>query len=326
MARYTVVTGGAGFIGSCFVWKLNQLGLDHLMIVDRLGGEEKWQNLVHKRFAEYLDKDDFIARLRAGRLDDAIEQIVHIGACSATTERDAEYLMRNNTQYSIDLAQWCLAHGRKLWYASSAATYGDGECGYGDDPAALPRLRPMNMYGFSKHLFDLWVVRQGQVPALTGFKYFNVFGPNEYHKGGMRSVIHKAFPLARDEGKVRLFKSYRAEYPDGGQRRDFVYVKDVVEMMAYFFERPALGGIYNIGTGCARSWNDVAAAIFAAVGRRGTVEYVEMPAELRGKYQYFTEADVTNLRAVGCTHTCMTLEASVADYLRKHLLQPDPYL
>lgn len=320
-----VVTGGAGFIGSCFVWKLNQLGVDDILIVDHLGRDEKWKNLVGKRFADYVDKDEFLDQLESGKYLGAISGIVHLGACSATTETDADYLMANNYQYSQTIARWCIAHHVKLWYASSAATYGDGSLGYSDNDALTPHLRPLNMYGYSKHLFDLWVLRNRLHTQVTGFKFFNVFGPNEYHKGDMRSVIHKAFPLARSEGRIRLFKSYRPEYPDGGQQRDFIYIKDAIEVMAFFFTRPGLAGIFNLGTGCARSWNDLAHAIFAALGIPGHIEYFDMPEALRGKYQYFTQADLTKLRNVGCTHEFMSLEASVADYVRNYLI-PEAYL
>jgi len=320
-----VVTGGAGFIGSCFVWKLNQLGVDDILIVDHLGRDDKWKNLVEKRFSDYCDKKDFVERLQAGVYDGAITGIMHLGACSATTEQDADYLAANNLHYSQTVARWCVAHNVKLWYASSAATYGDGTRGYSDDDAATPHFRPLNMYGFSKHLFDLWVLRHGWQTRVTGIKFFNVFGPNEYHKGGMRSVIHKAFPLVRETGRMRLFKSYRPDYADGSQQRDFVYIKDVVDVMAFFFTRPDVSGIFNLGTGQARSWNDVARAMFAALGIAGTIEYIDMPEELRGKYQYFTQADLTKLRRAGCMHQFMSVEESVRDYVHNYLL-PGAYL
>ncbi len=315
-----VVTGGAGFIGSCFVWKLNQMGIDDILIVDKLGSDEKWQNLVHKRFHDYVDKRDFLARLTNGAFDGAIDSIVHMGACSSTTETDADYLMANNVHYSTALAEWSLAHGKKFWYASSGATYGDGELGFSDEDEKTPIYRPLNMYGFSKHLFDLWVLRNGCQDRVTGFKYFNVFGPNEYHKAGMRSLIHKAFPAARDDHVIKLFCSYRPEYDDGAQTRDFVYIKDVIDVMAFFFERPDIGGIYNIGTGKARTWNDVARAMFSALEVEGKIEYMPMPDELRGKYQYHTEADISKLRRAGCEHEFMSLEDSVAGYVRNYLI------
>jgi ADP-L-glycero-D-manno-heptose 6-epimerase len=321
-----VITGGAGMIGSCFLWKLNEQGIDDILVVDHLGCGEKWQNLVHRRFSEYMDKHAFLDLLEAGGLDQHVECIVHMGACSTTTELDADYLMDNNVQYSRRLAEWCLDMDVKLWYASSAATYGDGAAGYSDEDEATPGLRPLNMYGYSKHLFDLWVLRNGLQNRLTGFKFFNVFGPNEYHKGVMRSLVTKAFPAARDEGVVRLFRSHNPEYADGEQVRDFIYVKDAVDVMYHFFTRPETGGIFNVGTGRARSWNALARAMFAALGREGRIEYVDMPPELRGKYQYHTQADTAKLRRAGFTAEFTSLEDGIADYVQQFLSAPDPYL
>ena len=320
-----VVTGGAGFIGSCFVKKLNQMGIDDILIVDNLGKTEKWQNLVKKKYKDYLHKNVFISSLISGKMDKVIDSIVHIGACSSTTETNADYLMENNIHYSMTLANWAIKNNKKMWYASSAATYGDGELGYSDEDEKTPEYRPLNMYGYSKHAFDLWVLRNKLETKLTGFKFFNVFGPNEYHKSGMRSLIHKAFPKARDDHNIKLFKSYLEDYEDGGQKRDFVYVKDILEVMAFFFENPDIGGIYNIGTGKAHAWNDVANAMFKALDVEGKIDYVPMPDELQGKYQYFTEADLTKLRRAGCNHQFMSLEDSIADYLKSHLMKTDAY-
>jgi ADP-L-glycero-D-manno-heptose 6-epimerase len=320
------LTGGAGFIGSCFLWKLNQHGIDDVLVVDHLDSGEKWQNLVHRRFSDYLHKDDFLQRLESGALDGCIDSVVHMGACSATTETDADYLMANNVAYSRRVAEWCLRTNTKLWYASSAATYGDGAQGYSDEDEATPQLRPLNMYGYSKQLFDLWVLRRGLQDRLTGFKFFNVYGPNEYHKGGMRSLIHKAFPAARDEGVIRLFRSDRPDYADGEQQRDFIYIKDAVSVMFHFFSHPDIGGIYNVGSGRARTWNDVARAIFAALGRQGVIEYIDMPGQLKGKYQYQTRADTSKLRRAGFSDAFTPLEDCITDYAQQHLLLPDPYL
>lgn len=321
-----VVTGGAGFIGSCFIAKLNQLGETDILIVDQLGKEDKWKNLVGKQFNTYMNKNDFLIQLGSGKINTLVDSIIHMGACSATTERDADYLMQNNVHYSKALASWCLQNKKKFWYASSAATYGDGEQGYSDDDAETPHYRPLNMYGFSKHLFDLWILKNNRHKQLTGFKFFNVFGPNEYHKGEMRSMIHKTFPAARDEQVIRLFKSCKPEYADGGQMRDFVYIKDVVEVMAWFYARPKISGIYNLGTGRARTWNDVARAIFDALGVEGTIEYIPMPEHLQGKYQYYTQADLAKLRTAGCDHTFMPLEDSVKDYVQNYLMNGDTIL
>jgi len=321
-----VVTGGAGFIGSCFIWKLNQMGIDDILVVDHLRENDKWKNLIGKKFNDYLDKESFINLCGDGCFDDTIKTIVHIGACSATTETDTNYLMENNYQYTKLLAEYCLVKNIKFYFASSAATYGDGELGFSDEDETTPNYRPLNMYGYSKHLFDLWTLKNELQDKLTGFKFFNVFGPNEYHKDSMRSLVHKAFPDARDKHRIRLFKSYNSEYSAGGQTRDFVYVKDVLNVMAYFLEHPDIGGIYNIGTGKAQSWNDLANAIFDALNVKGEIKYVDMPDELKDKYQYFTEADLTKLRRVGCNYEFMSLKDSIADYIQNHLTQNNPYL
>jgi len=315
-----VVTGGAGFIGSALIWALNKRGEDDILVVDQLRQTEKWKNLVGLHFADYADKSEFIEKLTRGDFSDRIRAILHMGACSATTERNADYLMENNTRYTARIAAWRESHPRcRLIYASSAATYGDGTQGYVDDEAQLHTLRPLNMYGYSKHLFDLMALRNGWLKDIVGLKYFNVFGPNEYHKGDMRSVINKAYPQVRDEGVMRLFKSHRKDYGDGEQQRDFIYVKDAVEMTLFFLERPEIGGIFNIGTGRAQTWNEVAAALFKAAGHPLNVDYVPMPDELQGKYQYHTCADLAKLRAAGWSTPCRPLEDSVADYVRGYL-------
>jgi ADP-L-glycero-D-manno-heptose 6-epimerase len=315
-----VITGGAGFIGSALAWRLNQMGRTDILLVDRLGETEKWRNLVGLSFLDYLDKDNFISRLEGGSLPERPEAILHMGACSATTERDAGYLMENNYRYTARIARWWTANSScRFIYASSAATYGDGSNGYNDDEDALDTLRPLNMYGYSKHLFDLLARREGWLTDIVGLKYFNVYGPNENHKGDMRSVINKAYPDVRTRGVMRLFKSHREDYADGEQKRDFLYVKDAVEMTLYFLNPSAPGGIYNVGTGTARSWNDVADSLFSAAGVPKKVEYMPMPPELRGKYQYFTCASLDKLRAAGCRHECMSLEDAIEEYVCVYL-------
>ena len=315
-----VVTGGAGFIGSAIVWRLNQRGTDDILVVDHLGESEKWKNLVPLRFKDYLDRSVFITRLEAGDFGDTIEAVFHLGACSSTTEPNADYLMENNYRYTARIAAWAGEHPEcRLIYASSAATYGDGGQGYRDDEAQLHRLRPLNMYGYSKHLFDLLARRRGWLSRMVGLKYFNVYGPNEDHKGDMRSLINKAYPEARERGTIRLFQSHRADYGHGEQRRDFIYVKDAVEMTLYFLDHPKRNGIFNIGAGEARTWNEVAASLFHAVGKPGKVEYIPMPEGLRNKYQYFTCADMTKLRSAGCDHVPRTLEAAVDEYATEYL-------
>ena len=321
-----VVTGGAGFIGSAFVWRLNLEGIDNIVIVDRLGTEEKWKNLVNRRFADFLHKDEFLRLLIKDDLPFRPRAIVHMGACSSTTERDADYLMENNFHYSCRLAEWALRKRCRFVYASSAATYGDGRLGFDDGDDVTPTLRPINMYGYSKQLFDLWVLRRKAEERIAGIKFFNVFGPNEHHKGDMASVVFKAFHQIRREGRVRLFKSCRAEYPDGGQKRDFVYVKDAVEVMRWLLDHPDINGLFNLGTGQARTWNDLIGAVFAALGREPAIDYIDMPPGLDAQYQYFTEAKMDKIRATGCPATFRPLEEAVQDYVAGHLAQPDPRL
>jgi ADP-L-glycero-D-manno-heptose 6-epimerase len=315
-----VVTGGAGFIGSALVWRLNQKGINDILIVDHLGKSEKWRNLTELNYTEYLDKDDFITKLETGFFGSEITAVLHMGACSATTELDAGYLMENNYRYTMRIGHWWEKHSKaRLIYASSAATYGDGSNGYSDDEGSIHLLRPLNMYGYSKHLFDCAASRKGWLKNIVGIKFFNVFGPNENHKGDMRSVINKAYPVIRDKGIISLFKSYNPEYRDGEQLRDFIYVKDAVEMVMFFLEHAEENGIFNVGTGKARSWNDVANAMFMASGKKPRIEYIPMPDSIRSKYQYFTQADLSRLRVAGCSHECRTLEDSVSDYITNYL-------
>ncbi len=315
-----IVTGGAGFIGSAIVWRLNRRGEENIIIVDELAESEKWKNLVALRYSDYLDKQDFITKLENGSFGNQIDAIFHMGACSSTTEKNAGYLMENNYRYTLRLAQWHKAHRKcRFVYASSAATYGNGEQGYKDDEDELLKLKPMNMYGYSKHRFDCYAKQKGWFTGIVGLKYFNVFGPNENHKGDMRSVIHKAYPGVRDKGEISLFKSYRNGYADGEQQRDFLYIKDAVEMTLCFLDKPEVNGLFNVGTGIARSWNDVAEAMFKAVNKKGTIVYIPMPEVLRDKYQYYTCADMQKLQDAGCDHNCMQLNDAVEDYLCNYL-------
>ena len=254
-----------------------------------------------------------------------VEAVFHLGACSSTTETDASYLIKNNYQYSKSLAQWAIAAGIRFIYASSAATYGDGENGFADEEDKIETLKPLNPYGYSKQLFDLWAKRHGLLEKIVGLKYFNVFGPNEYHKADMRSFVLKAFEQINAAGRVRLFKSYRPEYPDGGQKRDFLYVKDAVDMTLFFYDNPQIGGLFNIGTGIARSWNDLANAVFAAMAKKPNIEYIEMPDSIRGQYQYFTQADISKLRSAGCGKKPTSLESAIKDYVQNYL-QKGEYL
>jgi ADP-L-glycero-D-manno-heptose 6-epimerase len=319
-SKRILVTGGAGFIGSALIWALNRRGIDDILVCDLLRTDEKWKNLVPLRFADYIEADDLQRLASAGdpRLAD-IGCVFHLGACSATTERDASYLIRNNFEFTKYLAAWALERGARFVYASSAATYGDGAQGMSDG-ADLTTLRPLNMYGYSKHLFDLHAARHGYLDRIVGLKYFNVFGPNESHKGEMRSLVHKAYGQVVASGVIQLFASDRPEYADGEQQRDFLYVKDAVEMTLHLAETAGASGLFNLGSGQAQSWNTLARAIFAALGRDPRIEYIAMPEALKAKYQYFTQADITKLRATGYTAPVTPLADAVADYVRGYLV------
>jgi ADP-L-glycero-D-manno-heptose 6-epimerase len=321
-----VVTGGAGFIGSAFVWKLNQEGIDDIIIVDELGESDKWRNLVKRQYADYLHKDDFLKMILAEKLPFNVRALIHMGACSATTERDADYLMENNYRYTCRLAAWAMKQNVRFIYASSAATYGDGTLGFSDADNLTRTLQPINRYGYSKQLFDLWALRHKAERKIAGVKFFNVFGPQEYHKEDMTSVVYKAFNQIREQGKVRLFKSHRPDFGDGKQVRDFVYVKDCVNVLWWLLKNREVNGIFNLGTGRARTWNDLIAAVFAALDMKPEIEYIEMPPAIRDQYQYFTEAKMDKLKQVGCPLPFGTLEATVRDYVTGYLQKADPYL
>ena len=316
-----LVTGGAGFIGSALVWALNRRGCENIVICDLLGTTEKWRNLTPLRYADYVEAEALLPRLQSGALG-KFDLVLHLGACSATTEKDASYLIRNNYEFTKDLAMWSLANQTRFVYASSAATYGDGAQGMEDDDTKLDTLRPLNMYGYSKHLFDQHAKRAGFLDKIVGLKYFNVYGPNEDHKGDMRSLVHKSFAQVQKESLIRLFKSYRPDYRDGEQKRDFLYVKDCVAMTLHLAATPAAGGLYNIGSGAARSWVDLANAVFRALDKKPVIEFIEMPETIRDKYQYFTQANLPRLRGAGYTAAITSLEDAVADYVRNYLV-PD---
>ncbi len=315
-----IVTGGAGFIGSNIVKALNEVGEYDILIVDRLGKSNKWKNLVGLQFSDYEHKDDFLQKLDQGIFDHGVWAVFHLGACSSTMEKDADYLMANNFRFSTSLAmRFAAKKGVRFIYASSAATYGDGALGYTDAEERLPLLRPLNMYGYSKHLFDIWSLRSGFLTHAVGLKFFNVFGPNEYHKGDMRSVAIRAYVQARQRGTIRLFKSYRSEYRDGEQCRDFIYVKDAVRIALHFLERPDINGIFNAGTGNPRTFNDLAHAVFAAIGAPPSIEYIDMPEGLEKRYQYHTCADTAKLRSAGFQADFLSLEDAVRDYVVNYL-------
>ncbi|MBF0430470.1 MAG: ADP-glyceromanno-heptose 6-epimerase [Fibrobacteria bacterium] len=311
-----IITGAAGFIGSALAWGLNRRGNTDLLLVDELGQSEKWKNLVPLQYSDYMEKDVFLAEVKQNNIPaKQVEAIIHMGACSSTTESNASYLIQNNFEYTKTLAKWALNHDIRFIYASSAATYGDGTQGYVDDESAIHKLRPLNMYGYSKQMFDLWARKRGHLSTLVGLKYFNVYGPNEYHKDDMRSMVVKAFEQIQSAGQVGLFKSYKPEYRDGEQLRDFIYIKDAINMTLFFLDKNKPGGLYNIGTGTSRSWLDMMKAIFKELKKEPVINFIDMPEVLKEKYQYYTQADIKKLRSAGYKETLFSLETGIADYI-----------
>ena len=312
--------------GGALIWRLNQLGIDRILVVDDLGSSEKWRNLAPLTFSDYVHKNVFAQWISSGNVPVVADAIVHLGACSTTTEKNVDYLAENNYRYSKYVAEWALANHVRLIYASSAATYGDGQQGYRDDESLASTLLPLNPYGYSKQLFDLWAIRSGVMDRMAGLKFFNVFGPNEYHKGSMTSAVFNSFHQIGANGNIKLFKSGHPNYADGQQKRDFVYIKDCVEVMAWLLDNPSANGLFNVGTGVARSWLDLAHAVFAAMGKTPSIEFVDMPATLSRQYQYFTQADMRKLQGVGCPVKFRTLEEGVSDYVQNYLATDMPYL
>ena len=311
-----IVTGGAGFIGSCVVRTLNDMGIEDITIVDHICETDKWMNMRNKKYTEYINRDEFLAKLPeyAGK----VTHIIHMGACSATTEKNFDFLYKNNFEYTKTLWKFCTENQISFIYASSAATYGDGAEGF-DDKEDIKRLRPLNGYGYSKQLFDLWAEKQAIAPKQhVGFKFFNVYGPNEYFKGSMASVIFHSFNKITETGEMGLFKE---GYEDGGQLRDFVYVKDICKVIRYMIEHEEVSGLFNLGTGQARSFYDLAASTFRAMGLEPNIKYVEMPETLRAKYQYYTQANMEKLRSVGYTDAFYSLEDGAKDYVQNYLMK-----
>jgi len=313
-----IITGGAGLIGSNLAAALNARGYRNLVIVDHLNHPAKQKNLERITYTDYIDKQDFRRLFTSGRQPRAAA-VFHLGACSSTTETDAAYLDDNNLAYTRELCEWALRENARFIYASSAATYGDGSQGYGDDEAGIPDLNPLNLYGLSKQKFDLYALENGLFDRIAGIKYFNVFGPGEDHKGDMRSVVNKAFRQIEETGQLELFRSHRPDYADGMQERDFVYVKDAVAITLFFLDHPAVSGIFNAGTGRTHTWLDLAHAVFAALGREPRINFIDMPENLRDKYQYHTLADIRKLRAAGFDTAFQPLAESVADYAGNRL-------
>lgn len=316
--QYIVVTGGAGFIGSCVIRMLNDLGYQNLVIVDDFGSDDKWKNLVGKKYIEMISPSELFSWLKGK--ESAIEAFIHLGACSSTVESDASHLFENNYRFSVRLATYALENNHRFLYASSAATYGDGSEGFSDDPGRLESLRPLNMYGYSKHMFDLWLKNQGLLDRVTGLKYFNVFGSNEYHKGRMASAVTHFKTQIEKSGEVRLFKSDDPEYPNGGQMRDFIYVKDAARLTCELLFRDACG-LFNIGTGQPNTWNTLASAVFKGMDIPEKIEYIDMPEDLKGKYQNYTSADTGNLAKVfGGALNFTPFEDAVIEYVSLYLV------
>lgn len=307
-----IITGAAGFIGRNLVAALNARGETDLLLVDELGTSEKWKNLVGLQYEDLWDPEAFRQAILNEVSGEGVKALIHLGACSATTETDADYLLDNNYRTTRDLCEWCLEQDVRFVYASSAATYGSGDQGYSDADTVTPTLSPLNMYGYSKHMFDLWALKNNLFDRIAGLKYFNVYGPYEDHKGDMRSVVYKSFEQIQEGGGVKLFRSHRPDYEDGMQLRDFVFVKDAVEVTLWLTEAGSPGGLYNCGTGKARSWLDLTRAVYAALEKEPEISFIDMPVHLQPKYQYYTQAEMDKLQAAGYTKPFTSLEEGVA--------------
>ncbi len=319
-----IITGATGFIGSVIAQDLFKQGVNDLILVDKFNKTEKWKNTVGVNFKEFVDRDLFLERLEKGEFGTP-DAVIHMGACTDTTEFNMDYLMSQNYEYSKRLCTWCLNKGVRFIYASSAAVYGDGSKGFKDSDGLTLQMIPLNPYGFSKLLFDRWLINNGLTKSVVGLRFFNVFGPNEYHKGKMSSLIYRAFPMAKKEGVVRLFKSYKKDFADGEQKRDFIYVKDIVPVVNFLLENKKVSGILNLGSGQARTFNELAVTILNSLGKKDKIEYVDMPEEIKNKYQYFTEADTSSLRSSGYKKEFMSLENSVSDYVQNYLVPGKNY-
>ena len=324
-----IITGGAGFIGSAICWRLNTLGIEDIIIVDTDMQGYKEKNLAALKYSDFMHKDLFIGQIMQDSFHHKIDTIYHMGACSSTTEDDMEYLIENNVEYSKHLANWCIKNDTRFIYASSGATYGNGENGFDDDHEVISKLQPLNKYGLSKQIFDLWVLENQLQDKVVGLKYFNVFGPNENHKDDMKSMINKSYRQVKNTGKLKLFRSLNPKYKDGEQKRDFIYVKDAVEMTIFFDvineKGRAQNGIYNIGTGTSHTWLEAADSVFKSLGREQSIEFINMPENIVNQYQYFSEAKIDKLRAAGYENKINSLDDSIKDYIVNYL-EPDKYL
>ena len=320
-----IITGGAGFIGSCLIKALNNYGEENIILVDDLGNDEKWKNCRKLKFRKIIRIKEFEELIKNNPLREKIQAIFHLGANSSTTEKDADSLIKNNTEFTKKLILFSINNNIRLIYASSASVYGNGSLSYDDSDEITPKLIPLNMYGFSKKLVDEWAIKNKLVNKIVGLRFFNVYGPNEYHKGEQQSIAKKGFDQINSQGKISLFKSYNSNYRDGEFKRDFIYVKDAVDVMLFFWKNQKVNGLFNVGTGKARSWNDLAKAIFTAIGIKPKIIYKEMPEAIRKHYQYFTEAKIDKLRKVGYKKEFTSLEDGIKDYVRNYLLKEDQY-
>jgi ADP-glyceromanno-heptose 6-epimerase len=311
-----IVTGGAGFIGSCIIRELNDFGVEDIIVVDNIASTDKWKNLVNKKYIRYYNKNNFLNELYNFK---DFDYIIHMGACSATTEKDFDYLNINNVEYTKTLWNFCVENKIRFIYASSAATYGDGRFGF-DDKNEITDLIPLNGYGYSKQLFDIWAKKQTKKPLQwVGFKFFNVYGPNEYFKGSMASVIMHGYNSIKKSNNIKLFKSYKEGYGDGEQKRDFIYVKDICKVIKFMIENKEVSGLFNLGTGEARSFYDLAKATFNALSLNENIEFIDMPENIKEKYQYFTQAEMDKLRKVGYNDKFYSLEEGIKDYVQNYL-------
>lgn len=321
-----LITGAAGFIGSALAYALNRQGRADLLLCDRFGKKEKWNNLIGLRYNCFIHRDDLFDFLWKDPLAKEIKTVIHLGACADTTETDMDYLLEINVNYSIRLCRWSLENDVRFVYASSAAVYGDGGMGFSDDDQLTPKLRPLNQYGFSKWMFDMWVLENKLSDRVAGLRYFNVFGPNEYHKDKMASVVFRSFPQAVKQGRVRLFESHRSDVPHGEQARDFIYIDEANEITLFVMNDPKVNGIFNAGTSRAHTFNELAQGIFDGLEQQPAVEYFPMPDEIRSRYQYFTQADMTRLRKAGFPEQQDKFKENIARYVKYYLLPGYRYL